>query len=241
MTGGRGGLSSRIVLSLCVASAALSVGPGVAHADAGDGPCVRTTITPARPALDQGVTLTFRLSDDLGSAGAGSPALDAVVLRASVSGPGKHTLPLVTEQSGTDLRLFRSRFGADRIGTWHTRVLVFGSQEDASGSGHPLCYASQRFVVVPPRPGSVGRAVHRRSPADMVLPIVAALPIVAGVVLLVVSGRRRTRGRGAGRRRASVGEPDVETEPSEADRRPSATGIHGASGHPGLDDGSGSG
>jgi hypothetical protein len=241
MTGGRGGPSHRIGASVCAAIAALALSPGVAQAAADDGPCVRTTVTPARPALNRAATLTFRLSDRLGSAGYGSPSLDAVVLRASVSGPGKHTLPLVIAQSSTDLHRFRSRFGADRVGTWHTRVLVFGSMEDASGSGQPLCYASQRFVVVPPRPGPVGGTVDRRSPADIVLPIVAALPIVLGVALLVMSGRRRTRGRGIGRRIEAVGEPDAETESTEADRRPSATGVHGASGHPNLDDGSGSG
>jgi hypothetical protein len=242
MTGVRGGLSRRIGVGVCATLALLCLGPNVAAAASEGGPCVRTTITPPRPALSQGVTVTFRLSDRLVSPDNGSgPGLDAVVLRASVSGPGRHTLPLVIEQSSTDPRLYRSRFGADRIGAWHTRVLVFRTMTDAAGSGQPLCYASNRFVVGPPSPGPTGGAAGRRGLAAIVLPIVAALPIVFGVVLLVMSGRRRTRKRAFRQRTASLDDPDMPTGAPGADRRPSATGVHGASGHPGLDDGPGSG
>src|SRR5204863_4590219 len=112
----------------------------------------RLEFHPARPAVgDRTALLIHLLGPPPSPSPGGGPQAggSCVFVTASISGPGRQTLPLNIDQSPVDSRLFRSRFRANEAGPWHARVLVFAADgKGGESSGDPLCYGSQRFVVL---------------------------------------------------------------------------------------------
>ena len=205
------GALSSLVLMLVVGAPYAGLASGAPQA------CARLLLHPVRPAVGERTLLLVELlgPSPSPSPGAGSRAGGtSVLIRASISGPDAQTLGLSIQQSQFQSRVFRSHFRVDRAGPWHVRVLVFAASQVKRGSGDPLCYASRRFDAVRPHPAPVVSEHDRGGLPNLVLPILGSIPILLGLGLLAMSGRRRARKRSARSEPATVPERDAPTAPA---------------------------